>query len=200
MDSNEFDRIVAEKDAEIGRLRKRIVHLKEQRTLMEHKVIACGVAATHPDAQLAASGVYKTEWNSQQLEEVIALRTRAEAAEAEVARLNKEVESLQCEVCCPTCGGCGTEGCCSPNNCELVKCKYPHNVETWKENMQHIETLTAQLAAANERVREAYAILCQLENVYRRQSTESVGSFGVSQEVHSLLKRAMDTLNGMEDD
>ena len=64
--------------------------------------------------------------------------------------------------------------------------------------MQHIETLTAQLAAANERVREAYAILCQLENVYRRQSTESVGSFGVSQEVHSLLKRAMDTLNGKE--
>lgn len=55
-----------------------------------------------------------------------------------------------------------------------------------------------QLAAANDRIREAYAILCQLENVYRRQSTESVGSFGVSQEVHSLLKRAMDTLNGKE--
>lgn len=169
MDSNEFDRIVAEKDAEIGRLRKRIVHLKEQRTLMEHKVIACGVAATHPDAQLAASGVYKTEWNSQQLEEVIALRTRAEAAEAKCAEYRNTFTAA--------------------NEMRLSEVRLRHQVQ------QRADALTAQLAAANERVREGYAILCQLDNVYRRQSTESVGSFGVSQEVHLLLDRAMKILH-----
>lgn len=168
----DHDRVVREKDATIAELRKRIVHLKKQRTLMEHKVIACGVAATHPNAKLAASGVYKTKWNSQQLEEVIALRTRAEAAEAKCAEYRNTFTAA--------------------NEMRLSEVRLRHQVQ------QRADALTAQLAAANERVREAYAILCQLENVYRRQSTESVGSFGVSQEVHSLLKRAMDTLNGKE--
>lgn len=73
--------------------------------------------------------------------------------EAEVERLTKLVEELQCDVYCPTCGGCGCEGCCSPNNCQLVKCKYPHNVETWEENMREI----AELTAANARLAEELA-------------------------------------------
>ena len=98
--------------------------------------------------------------------------TRAEAAEAKCAEYRNTFTAA--------------------NEMRLSEVRLRHQVQ------QRADALTAQLAAANDRIREAYAILCQLENVYRRQSTESVGSFGVSQEVHSLLKRAMDTLNGKE--
>ena len=126
---------------------------------------------------------------------ILAYQRRAEAAEAEVARLHKIVGD--CELV-------AFDNCNPPQlwswigDWEGGAAEPLQRIKNAKDAVKEIADLTAQLAAANERIREAYAILCQLENVYRRQSTESVGSFGVSQEVHSLLKRAMDTLNGKE--
>lgn len=124
---------------------------------------------------------------------VVAATERAEAAEAEVARLHKIVGD--CELV-------AFDNCNPPQlwswigDWEGGAAEPLQRIKNAKDAVKEIADLTAQLAAANERIREAYAILCQLDNVYRRQSTESVGSFSVTQEVHSLLKRAMDTLNG----
>ncbi len=41
---------------------------------LTHQVICCGVAATHPDAELTKKGAYAGKWNSAQAEEVRKLR------------------------------------------------------------------------------------------------------------------------------
>lgn len=63
----------------------------------------------------------------------------------------------------------------------------------------HVDAMLIALAEHRQRAsREAYGHLTQALNVYRRQSTESVGSFAVTQEVISLLNRAMEALDGTE--
>lgn len=42
--------------------------------LVEHKVITCGVAARHPDANLSRTGSYAGKWDSPQAQDVRALR------------------------------------------------------------------------------------------------------------------------------
>jgi hypothetical protein len=53
--------------------------LKAEVQLMEHRVITCGVAATHSDASLTLK--YPAEWQSKQADQVRALRARLEQAE-----------------------------------------------------------------------------------------------------------------------
>ncbi len=55
---------------------------KRECYLLMRKVITCGVAAAHPDANLARTGVYADAW-SPQAEQVCELRAAKEAAEKE---------------------------------------------------------------------------------------------------------------------
>lgn len=57
-----------------AQIKSALDRLKADLLLAEHKVIACGVAARHPDASLASTGPYANEWDSPQLEEVRKLR------------------------------------------------------------------------------------------------------------------------------
>lgn len=174
----DHDRVVREKDATIAELRAEL-DVAFRKSVLD--------AATINGLRLPTC-----EWDSDS-DEMRALRTRADAAEAEVARLHKIVGD--CELV-------AFDNCNPPQlwswigDWEGGAAEPLQRIKNAKDAVKEIADLTAQLAAANERIREAYAILCQLDNVYRRQSTESVGSFSVTQEVHSLLKRAMDTLNG----
>lgn len=59
---------------------------KAEANLLTHKVITCGVAASHPDADLSRKGAYGSKWDSPQAEAVRSLRARAESAEAALAR------------------------------------------------------------------------------------------------------------------
>lgn len=47
--------------------------------LVEHKVITCGVAARHPDANLSRTGAYASKWDSPQAQDVRALRDERDA-------------------------------------------------------------------------------------------------------------------------
>ena len=51
-----------------------IKRLKAAVNELTHQVICCGVAATHPDAELTKKGAYAGKWNSAQAEEVRKLR------------------------------------------------------------------------------------------------------------------------------
>ena len=53
--------------------------------LLAHKIITCGVAADHSNADLTKTGAYATKWNSPQAESVRKLRQRAESAERKLA-------------------------------------------------------------------------------------------------------------------
>lgn len=55
---------------------------------MEHKVITCGVAAHHPDANLTRTGAYAEKWNSPQAEDVRNLRAERDAARQELIELD----------------------------------------------------------------------------------------------------------------
>lgn len=56
--------------------------------LMEHKVITCGVAAHHPDANLTRTGAYAEKWDSPQAEDVRKLRAERDAARQELNELD----------------------------------------------------------------------------------------------------------------
>lgn len=64
----ERDRAVAERD-----------EARRMASLMEHKVITCGVAAHHPDANLTRTGAYADKWDSPQAEDVRNLRAERDA-------------------------------------------------------------------------------------------------------------------------
>jgi hypothetical protein len=48
--------------------------LVKENALLTHKVICCGVAASHPNANLTRTGAYAAEWDSPQAERVRTLR------------------------------------------------------------------------------------------------------------------------------
>ena len=51
-----------------------IAELRKALNLATHKCITCGVAASHPDPKLTTTGAYATKWDSQQAQQVRALR------------------------------------------------------------------------------------------------------------------------------
>lgn len=64
--------------------------LRKELSLMEHKVITCGVAATNKEAEKKGSH-YLTKWDSPQAEEVRKLRDLKESLEIENASLKKKI-------------------------------------------------------------------------------------------------------------
>lgn len=70
---------------EWGAAQKENAELRASLKLMEHKVITCGVAATHPDAALTLRADYM-KWNSPQAEAVRALRADRDELRAERER------------------------------------------------------------------------------------------------------------------
>jgi hypothetical protein len=56
-----------------------VASLKSEVQLLTHKILCCGVAATHPDSTLTTRGAYAEEWASQQADEVRALRADRDA-------------------------------------------------------------------------------------------------------------------------
>lgn len=96
-DVEEWIRNVAEdgSSSEAGdRLRGAYAALRAEATLLTHKAITCGVAASHPDPNLSRRGAYGGTWDSPQAEDVRQLRARATAAEASLAALRERVEGL----------------------------------------------------------------------------------------------------------
>jgi len=55
--------------------------------LLTHKVICCGVAATHSDAGLSSTGAYASIWNSAQAESVRKLRAECDTLRARLAAI-----------------------------------------------------------------------------------------------------------------
>lgn len=82
-------------------LRKAIVAIHQRDAalreckLLTHMVITCGIAASHPDANLTRTGVYADEWNSQQAEEVRALRADRDELARQRGELAARVIELQ---------------------------------------------------------------------------------------------------------
>lgn len=76
--------------------------LREELKLMVHRVITCGVAASHPNANLTREKrCYSETWNSQQAEKVRELR-------ADRDRLRAVVEQVEWQLpyyVCPWCRG-----------------------------------------------------------------------------------------------
>ena len=57
--------------------------------LLEHKIITCGVAASHPDASLSHRGAYAEKWDSQQAQEVRKLRAERDRYKAALENINR---------------------------------------------------------------------------------------------------------------
>ena len=75
-----------------SRAEKDIAPWRKEVKLLTHKVICCGVAASHPDPLLTTHGVYANEWNSQQAEEVRALRRDRDALRASAEKDRADAE------------------------------------------------------------------------------------------------------------
>lgn len=67
------------KDEEIAELRSALDASYKIITLLNHKIITCGVAARNPDSNLSRTGSYGGKWNSPQAEEVRKLRDERDA-------------------------------------------------------------------------------------------------------------------------
>jgi hypothetical protein len=71
----------------ITALEGEVAMLRDALHIETHKVITCGVAASHPDASLSRRMEYSGKWDSPQAQQVRALRDKADAAERRVAEL-----------------------------------------------------------------------------------------------------------------
>lgn len=85
---------VAMKDAEIAELRTEANEMRKLAQLGTHRVIACGVAATHPDASLMDRGAYADEWRTQQSDEVRELRRDRDALRSRLAACEAAMNDL----------------------------------------------------------------------------------------------------------
>ncbi len=59
--------------------------LRASHKLLTHKIITCGIAATHPNADLTKTGAYADDWDSPQAQSVRELRAELAEARARLA-------------------------------------------------------------------------------------------------------------------
>jgi hypothetical protein len=79
--------LLSSQQTRIAELERERDGFKAECDLNLHRVLTCGVAAEHPNADLTRTGAYAEKWNTKQAESVRSLRTRADKAEAECARM-----------------------------------------------------------------------------------------------------------------
>lgn len=72
---------------ELAAAREEVEELRKELNLTTHKLITCGVAASHPDAALSTRGAYVGKWDSQQAQEVRKLRAQCDALRVDAERL-----------------------------------------------------------------------------------------------------------------
>lgn len=75
---------------DIDRMLATIMALRKEHKLLTHKIITCGVAASHPDASLSHRGAYAEKWDSQQAQEVRALRKQRDELRDELTAATAE--------------------------------------------------------------------------------------------------------------
>lgn len=79
-------------------LARQVAMLQKAATLETHKLITCGVAASHPDPNLSRREKdYGGKWDSPQAQQVRALRERAERAESTLAAADVALVAAQAE-------------------------------------------------------------------------------------------------------
>jgi hypothetical protein len=79
----------------ITALEGEVAMLRDALHIETHKVITCGVAASHPDASLSRRMEYSGKWDSPQAQQVRALRDKADAAERRVAELENLLTAIR---------------------------------------------------------------------------------------------------------
>jgi hypothetical protein len=82
--------LLATQKQTIAALRKEQGAYKSELDLRTHQILTCGVAARHPDANLSRTGVYASKWNTQQAEDVRALRDDRDRLQAELAQVKAQ--------------------------------------------------------------------------------------------------------------
>lgn len=87
--------LYAHPDPEVTALRAEVAAYKRECELLTHKVITCGVAARHPDANLSRTGSYGGKWDSPQAQDVRALRDRADSDAATIARVRALADEFE---------------------------------------------------------------------------------------------------------
>ena len=83
---------------ELTQAKAELAALHTELELLTHKLITCGVAASHPDANLAHTKAYAKQWNSPQAEDVRILRADRDALRAECERLREGRDGLQARI------------------------------------------------------------------------------------------------------
>lgn len=99
--ANDPDSFPVVRDSALKSANARLAELEDALTLMEHKVITCGVAASYPDATLTTRGDY-LKWDSPQAQSVRTMRTDLESRLAAVLALADEWVSEVGTSDCPT--------------------------------------------------------------------------------------------------
>lgn len=74
-------------------LSEEVEQLRNRVELLTHQVITCGVAASHPDANLSRTKSYGSTWDSPQAAQVRTLRDDRDRLLAECERLRGELAS-----------------------------------------------------------------------------------------------------------
>ncbi len=135
-------RVEAERDslaATVAELRAEVERLRAALHIETHKVITCGVAASHPDASLSRRMEYAGKWDSPQAQDVRKLRDRADAAERRVGELeanDRRYRFLRRKLCV-TGNGDGT--------CAMQAINLPHRIHGWPEHGEHEQFFDAAI-------------------------------------------------------
>jgi len=89
---------LAEHTLKVAELAKQLAEARERVKLLEHKIITCGVAASHPDPELSRrKSDYGGPWDSPQAEEVRKLREQLAEANRKIAKFIHGEETGGCE-------------------------------------------------------------------------------------------------------
>ena len=89
IDGEEIEaRVIRQQSADIAELSAVVA-------LLTHKVICCGVAASHPNAALTTTGAYADKWDSPQAESVRKLRAERDQLRAELAAAVAERDRIK---------------------------------------------------------------------------------------------------------
>jgi hypothetical protein len=89
--------LYAQHASAITALEGEVAMLRDALHIETHKVITCGVAASHPDASLSRRMEYSGKWDSPQAQQVRALREDRDAAERRATDLEYELAKLRDE-------------------------------------------------------------------------------------------------------